>query len=98
MLAVLALENLLDVEQVTAPAEAQTLLRERESARAAGEWQRADGLRRPAAGARLGGARRGRRAGAAAAVMIVYGRNAVHEAIRGPRTVSHVWATTQRCS
>jgi 23S rRNA (guanosine2251-2'-O)-methyltransferase len=26
--------------------------------------------------------------------MIVYGRNAVHEAIRGPRTVSHVWATT----
>ena len=27
-------------------------------------------------------------------VMIVYGRNAVHEAIRGPRTVSHVWATS----
>jgi 23S rRNA (guanosine2251-2'-O)-methyltransferase len=26
--------------------------------------------------------------------MIVYGRNAVHEAIRGPRTVSHVWATS----
>jgi 23S rRNA (guanosine2251-2'-O)-methyltransferase len=26
--------------------------------------------------------------------MIVYGRNAVHEAIRGPRTVKHVWATT----
>jgi 23S rRNA (guanosine2251-2'-O)-methyltransferase len=26
--------------------------------------------------------------------MIVYGRNAVHEAIRGPRTVSQVWATT----
>jgi 23S rRNA (guanosine2251-2'-O)-methyltransferase len=25
--------------------------------------------------------------------MIVYGRNAVREAIRGPRTVSHVWAT-----
>ena len=25
--------------------------------------------------------------------MIVYGRNAVHEAIRGPRTVSRVWAT-----
>lgn len=25
--------------------------------------------------------------------MIVYGRNAVHEAIRGPRTVTHVWAT-----
>lgn len=26
--------------------------------------------------------------------MIVYGRNAVHEAIRGPRTVSRVWATS----
>jgi 23S rRNA (guanosine2251-2'-O)-methyltransferase len=26
--------------------------------------------------------------------MIIYGRNAVHEAIRGPRAVSHVWATT----
>jgi 23S rRNA (guanosine2251-2'-O)-methyltransferase len=26
--------------------------------------------------------------------MIVYGRNAVREAIRGPRTVSHVWAST----
>jgi 23S rRNA (guanosine2251-2'-O)-methyltransferase len=27
-------------------------------------------------------------------MMIVYGRNAVHEAIRGPRTVSQVWAST----
>jgi 23S rRNA (guanosine2251-2'-O)-methyltransferase len=26
--------------------------------------------------------------------VIVYGRNAVHEAIRGPRTVARVWATT----
>jgi 23S rRNA (guanosine2251-2'-O)-methyltransferase len=26
--------------------------------------------------------------------MIIYGRNAVHEAIRGPRTVNHIWATT----
>jgi 23S rRNA (guanosine2251-2'-O)-methyltransferase len=26
--------------------------------------------------------------------MVVYGRNAVHEALRGPRDVSHVWATT----
>jgi 23S rRNA (guanosine2251-2'-O)-methyltransferase len=26
--------------------------------------------------------------------MIIYGRNAVHEAIRGSRTVSHVWATS----
>ncbi len=26
--------------------------------------------------------------------MIVYGRNAVHEALRGPRTVSRIWATS----
>ncbi len=26
--------------------------------------------------------------------MIVYGRNAVHEALRGPRTVKAIWATT----
>lgn len=26
--------------------------------------------------------------------MIVYGRNAVHEALRGPRTVSQIWATS----
>jgi 23S rRNA (guanosine2251-2'-O)-methyltransferase len=26
--------------------------------------------------------------------VIVYGRNAVHEAIRGPRTVSQIWATS----
>ncbi len=26
--------------------------------------------------------------------MIIYGRNAVHEAIRGPRTVSRVWASS----
>ena len=26
--------------------------------------------------------------------MIIYGRNAVHEAIRGPRTVKRVWATS----
>jgi 23S rRNA (guanosine2251-2'-O)-methyltransferase len=27
-------------------------------------------------------------------MMIVYGRNAVHEAIRGPRDVNQIWATT----
>jgi len=41
----------------------------------------------------LGGPRRPRRAGAAAAGVIVYGRNPVAEALRGPRTVSRVWAT-----
>jgi tRNA G18 (ribose-2'-O)-methylase SpoU len=25
--------------------------------------------------------------------MIVYGRNAVHEALSGPRTVKQIWAT-----
>ena len=49
---------------------------------------------RRAARARLGGARRRRRARAGAdRAVIVYGRNAVREAIRGPREVSAVWAT-----
>jgi cysteinyl-tRNA synthetase len=45
MLAVLALEGLLDVERAQAPAEAQTLMRERETARAERDWARADELR-----------------------------------------------------
>jgi cysteinyl-tRNA synthetase len=45
MLGVLALENLLDVEQVEAPAEAQELMAQRESARAERDWARADALR-----------------------------------------------------
>ena len=45
MLAVLALDNLLDVEQVSAPEQAQALMRERESARAARDWDRADAMR-----------------------------------------------------
>jgi cysteinyl-tRNA synthetase len=45
MLGVLALENLLDVEQAEAPAEAQTLMAEREAARAERDWARADELR-----------------------------------------------------
>ena len=94
MLAVLALDNLLDVQQVDAPEEAHALLRERQAARAAARL--GAGGRDPgaAARARLGGPRQRWRPRAPAALMIVYGRNAVHEAIRGPRTVSHVWATT----
>jgi cysteinyl-tRNA synthetase len=45
MLGVLGLENLLDVEQVDVPAEAQSLLEQREQARAEREWARADALR-----------------------------------------------------
>ncbi|HET9094255.1 MAG TPA: cysteine--tRNA ligase [Solirubrobacteraceae bacterium] len=45
MLGVFALENLLDVERVEAPAPVQELLREREAARAERDWARADALR-----------------------------------------------------
>jgi cysteinyl-tRNA synthetase len=45
MLGVLALDNLLDVDQAVAPAEAQALLLERESARAARDWALADTIR-----------------------------------------------------
>ncbi len=45
MLGVFALENLLDVEVVVAPERAQTLMREREAARAERDWARADALR-----------------------------------------------------
>jgi cysteinyl-tRNA synthetase len=45
MLGVLALENLLDVEQAQAPEQARSLMGEREAARAARDWARADALR-----------------------------------------------------
>ncbi|HEX3804611.1 MAG TPA: cysteine--tRNA ligase [Solirubrobacteraceae bacterium] len=45
MLRVLALDNLLDVDRVTAPAAAQALLREREQARTERDWARADAIR-----------------------------------------------------
>jgi cysteinyl-tRNA synthetase len=45
MLAVLALDHLLDVEQVEAPEEAHALLRQREAARADRDWARADAIR-----------------------------------------------------
>ena len=94
MLGVLALDNLLDVEQVEAPAEAQALLRERETARAERDWARADAIRDQLR--ELGWEVRDGADGPELlpALMIVYGRNAVHEAIRGPRTVSQVWATS----
>ncbi len=45
MLGVLALENLLDVEHVEVPVEAQSLLEQREQARAERDWARADTIR-----------------------------------------------------
>ena len=57
------------------------------------DFARADALREAAARARLGRARRARGAGARARGVIVYGRNAVREALRGPRRVERVWAT-----
>jgi cysteinyl-tRNA synthetase len=45
MLGVLALENLLDVAQAEAPEAARSLMVEREAARAARDWTRADALR-----------------------------------------------------
>jgi cysteinyl-tRNA synthetase len=45
MLGVLALENLLDVEQADAPPEATALMNEREAARAERDWALADALR-----------------------------------------------------
>jgi cysteinyl-tRNA synthetase len=45
MLAVLALDNLLDVEATTAPHEAQALLQERQRARSEKDWARADEIR-----------------------------------------------------
>lgn len=45
MLSVLALENILAVDDVVAPPEAQALIEQREAARAGREWARADELR-----------------------------------------------------
>jgi cysteinyl-tRNA synthetase len=45
MLGVLALDNLLNIEEIHAPAEAQQLMGEREAARAERDWARADQLR-----------------------------------------------------
>ena len=84
-----------------APDQVRELLDARERARAAGDYGEADRLRDEIRVAGLGGARRPRRPRAAAGRviehghgrMIVYGRNPVREALRGPRTVRRVWAT-----
>ena len=71
---------------------------QREQARAARDFAAADRLRDEIARAGLGGARRRRRARVAAAAVIVYGRNAVSEALRGRRARrrQRIWATRER--
>ena len=95
MLAVLGLDNLLEPGEEAGPdAEAFALVQRRDAARAGGDFDEADRLRDELARARLGGARRGGRPRARRRrAVIVYGRNAVREALRGRREVRRVWAT-----
>ena len=98
MLDVFGLANLLEPEAEATPGEVLELAQERETARARARFRARRRPARRARGARLGGPRRPRRAGAAPASdelarVIVYGRNPVREAIRGPRTVRRVWAS-----
>ena len=89
MLDVLGLDNLLDVDSGRARAEARELLAEREQRPGRARLRRGRPAARRAARAGLGGPRRpGRPRAAARRAVIVYGRNPVREAIRGPRTVS----------
>jgi cysteinyl-tRNA synthetase len=99
MLGVLALENLLESSTPEPPPEVSELRDARERARSARDWEEADRLRERIR-ARLGCSRRlgGVRVVAechrtAHEPVIVYGRNPVREALRGPRSVTHVWAT-----
>ena len=92
MLYALGLETLLEADE-EAPEELQQLAAERDEARAARDFERADRIRDQLA-ERAGrsatpptGARLVRRA------VIVYGRNAVREALRGKRRVQRVFAT-----
>ena len=75
------------------PAAVLELRDARERARGDAGLRRGRPPARRAARARLGGPRRRRRPRAAAAPVIVYGRNPVREALRGRRAVRRVWAT-----
>ena len=77
-----------------ADGEAERLLEEREAARAARDFERADAIRDELAalGWEVRDTPEGAAAGATPAV-IVYGRNPVREALRGRRDVRRVWAT-----
>ena len=92
MLYALGLETLLEAED-EAPEELQRLAAERDEARAARDFERADQIRDQLAGGRLGDPRHPRGRPARAAVVIVYGRNPVREALRGRRRVQRVFAT-----
>ncbi len=93
MLDVLALANLLDRDaSPPPPPEAVELLAQRQSARAEREFARADELRDQLR--ELGWEVRDGPDGPELLpdLMIIYGRNPVHEAIRGPRAVRRIWA------
>ena len=93
MLDVLGLANLLERQSVEVPAEIRSLADAREQARARRDFARGRRAAGRAARARLGGPRRARRTRVAAGGVIIYGRNPVREAIRGPRAVKRVWGT-----
>ena len=83
---VVGLESLQDrAEEVDE--EALRLLGEREDARRSRDFDRADAVRDELLGAGLGGARHARGAGAGPGRVILYGSNAVLEALRGRRRV-----------
>ena len=106
MLSVLGLGELTALESVGDVAsidpEAVALLEQRERARAERDFQTADGLRDELRARGLGDPRRTRRRRAdlrrASRCVILYGRNAVREALRGRRakSVGEVWATPGR--
>ena len=94
MLEVLGLENLVELGDAAGP-EDLALLERRQAARASKDWAQADRLRDELAArgwtVRDGA---GRRRARAARRVILYGRNAVHEALRAKRRrIGPVWAT-----
>ena len=98
MLHALGLESLLEQQEEPAGEEAETLLREREEARAAGDFELADRKRDELAA--LGFEIRDTPDGpqldpAPPAGVILYGRNPVREALRGRRRVLRAWAATE---
>ena len=90
MLEIFALDNLLEAEE-GAPEELVALARQRAEARAAQGLRRGGPPARRGAGRGLGDPGRARGPRARAGV-IIYGRNAVTEALRGKRRVRRIWA------
>ncbi len=93
MLHALGLESLLEHADEEAPDEVAGWRREREEARAARDFERADLLRDELAAAAGRSATPPTASPRAPRGMIVYGRNPVREALRGRRRVHRVYAT-----